>query len=162
VEPPRRRDILAKILCRAMMTTMSETAVTSEQRDRGGRFVIGGKPGPGRPPGARSKLGEEFLEHLRTSWSEHGAAALQRCAVEDPAAFCRIVAGLLPRDVSLTADIELNAAGLGQCESADDLARAMLDTMPLSEALQFCDEVRGSLLMVASERAEVIPAQPDR
>jgi hypothetical protein len=87
------------------MSDITESVTTDERRDRGGRFVIGGKPGPGRPPGARSKLGEAFLEDLRDAWNEHGVGALQRCAAEDPAAFCKIVAGLLPRDI----DINLTA-----------------------------------------------------
>jgi hypothetical protein len=88
------------------MSDITESTTTDERRDRGGRFVIGGKPGPGRPAGARSKLGQAFLEDLRDAWNEHGIGALQRCAAEDPAAFCKIVAGLLPRDI----DINLTAA----------------------------------------------------
>jgi hypothetical protein len=143
------------------MIDITETPTAEERRDRGGRFVIGGKAGPGRPPGARSKLGEAFLEDLRQAWNEHGAGALQICALEDPGAFCKIIAGLLPRDVSLTADIELNAAAR-PCDCADELASMMLEAMPLSEALQFCDEVRTSVLAVASQRTLVIPARSDR
>jgi hypothetical protein len=70
--------------------------------DRGGRFVNGGIPGPGRPKGARSKLGEAFLEDLRDAWLEHGASALARCAKEEPSQFCKIIASLMPRDVNLS------------------------------------------------------------
>jgi hypothetical protein len=87
------------------MSDVTDNATTDERRDRGGRFVIGGKPGPGRPPGARSKLGEAFLEDLRDAWNLHGIEALRRCATEDPSQFCRIIANLLPRDI----DINLTA-----------------------------------------------------
>jgi hypothetical protein len=97
-----------------MMATMSETAVASEQRDRGGRFVIGGKPGPGRPPGARSKLGEAFLEDLRDAWNEHGKEALRRCATEDPSQFCRIIANLLPRDIDINLAATVDAASFAE------------------------------------------------
>jgi len=91
------------------MSDIAETATTDERRDRGGRFVIGGKPGPGRPLGARSKLGEAFLEDLRDAWNEHGIEALRRCATEDPSQFCRIIANLLPRDIdiNLTGSIDV-------------------------------------------------------
>src|SRR4030088_445023 len=91
------------------MSDITETAATDERRDRGGRFVIGGKPGPGRPPGARSKLGEAFLEDLRDAWNEHGKEALRRCAMEDPSQFCRIISNLLPRDIdiNLTGSIDV-------------------------------------------------------
>jgi hypothetical protein len=42
-------------------------------------------------------LGEQFLEDLRSAWLTHGPEALEKCATEDPAAFCKIVASLLPK-----------------------------------------------------------------
>jgi hypothetical protein len=91
------------------MSDITETANADECRDRGGRFVIGGKPGPGRPAGARSKLGQAFLEDLRDAWNEHGKEALRRCATEEPSQFCRIISNLLPRDIdiNLTGSIDV-------------------------------------------------------
>jgi hypothetical protein len=89
---------------------MSEVEIISEpntiERDRGGRFVIGGKPGPGRPRGARSRLGEAFLEDLRDAWNEHGATALTACAINEPGTFCKIVASLLPRDINVNVAVD--------------------------------------------------------
>ena len=102
---------------------MSDVTVTDEQRDRGGRFVIGGKPGPGRPKGARSKLGEAFLEDLRTAWEEHGADALARCARDEPSQFCRIVAGLLPKDLNI------NLAHTVDPQNVADRFRAALEML---------------------------------
>jgi hypothetical protein len=85
---------------------MRETVDIAEQRDRGGRFVNGGKPGPGRPKGARSKLGEAFLEDLRDAWNEHGATALARCAQEEPGQFVRVVASLMPKDINLNVAVD--------------------------------------------------------
>jgi hypothetical protein len=75
--------------------------------DRGGRFVNGGKPGPGRPKGARSKLGEQFLEDLRASWLELGVEALRKCAKDDPSQYCRIVASLQPREVDVGVNVDV-------------------------------------------------------
>lgn len=93
---------------------MSETNDISE-RDRGGRFQTGHKAaGPGRPVGARSRLGTAFLEDLAETWHTHGASALRRCAVEDPSQFCRIVAGLLPRHVDLAIEHSVDVVGILQ------------------------------------------------
>jgi len=96
-----------------MIERMSETTPQIEQRaaerDQGGRFVIGGKPGPGRPVGSRSRLGEQFLLDLRDAWSQHGPTALARCAEEEPGQFCRIVASLLPKTIDVNATVGVNA-----------------------------------------------------
>jgi hypothetical protein len=81
---------------------MSETT-----NDRGGRFVNGGKPGPGRPVGSRSKLGEQFLLDLRDVWNRRGIEVLEKCCDEDPAALLRAISGLLPKsiDVNMSVDV---------------------------------------------------------
>jgi hypothetical protein len=94
-----------------MVASMTDTATTSVQgdhRDGRGRFLAGNSGNGGRPKGARSKLGEAFLEDLRDAWNEHGATALKRCAEEEPAAFCKIIAGLLPKTIDL--NLEINPA----------------------------------------------------
>jgi hypothetical protein len=87
-----------------MMTQITDTA---EQRDRGGRFVIGGKAGPGRPRGARSKLSELFLEDLRDAWQTHGKTALEKCAVEEPAQFLRTIASLIPKQAEVDVGVSV-------------------------------------------------------
>jgi hypothetical protein len=83
---------------------MSETEVNIERDQRNGRFVTG-NIGGGRPKGARSKLGELFLENLRDAWEEHGVEALRRCATESPDVFVKVISNLLPRDVNLNLEI---------------------------------------------------------
>jgi hypothetical protein len=85
---------------------MSEISDIAEQRDRGGRFVIGGKAGPGRPKGARSRLSEAFISDLHTVWEEAGITALRVCAAERPNEFCRLVALLMPRDLNLSIGLD--------------------------------------------------------
>jgi len=83
--------------------SMSDTEATPEKHR-----VIGvpWKPGQsgnpaGRPRGSRGKLSENFLTDLHDAWQQHGPNALARCAEQKPDAFCRIVADLLPRNVSV-------------------------------------------------------------
>ncbi len=56
----------------------------------------------GRPKGARNKLGEEFLTDLYESWQERGRDILSRVAKENPVAYLKTVAHLIPREMMLT------------------------------------------------------------
>jgi Family of unknown function (DUF5681) len=53
----------------------------------------------GRPKGARNRLGEEFLAELYNAFVANGRPAIVRVVEEDPAAFLRIIASLVPKEV---------------------------------------------------------------
>jgi hypothetical protein len=80
---------------------MSDSTENIERDQKSGRFLPGNSGFGGRPRGSRNKLGEAFLEDLRDSWIEQGPRALARCAEEDPAGYCRIVASLMPKDIDV-------------------------------------------------------------
>ncbi len=86
-----------------------QTELTREiARDaENGRFVTG-NIGGGRPKGSRNKLGEQFIQDLYSEWQESGVSALKRVAADDPTAFVKLVAGVLPRelDASLNVTVE--------------------------------------------------------
>jgi hypothetical protein len=69
------------------------TVVANEQ-DAHGRF----KPGNtlsklgGRPAGSRPKLSALFWDDLHAVWKTEGRRVMQQLAVDDPAAFAKIVA----------------------------------------------------------------------
>jgi hypothetical protein len=87
---------------------MSET--TQNDRDeRTGRFVAGNSGNGGRRRGARSKLGEAYLEDLRDAWNELGAQALRQCAEQEPGTFCKIIASLLPKTIDLNIAVDATA-----------------------------------------------------
>jgi hypothetical protein len=69
-----------------------------DARDRKGRFKTGGKPGPGRPPGCRNRLAEDFLADLCADWKQHGTEVIADVRKKYPAAYLRTVASLVPRD----------------------------------------------------------------
>ena len=54
----------------------------------------------GRSKGSRNKLKEAFLNDLCEAWEKHGVAAVEKVAKDDPAAFLRVVASLLPKGVT--------------------------------------------------------------
>src|SRR5919108_3885794 len=66
------------------------------------RFQPGGPAGPGRPKGARNKLGKRFLDDCLADWEEHGAAAIRIMRIEDPIKYCLMMASILPREVDVT------------------------------------------------------------
>lgn len=78
------------------------TAVASEGIDpKTGRFLPGNNLSKGRPKGARSKLGEQFLEALQQDFEQHGVAAIQQVRIERPQDYVKVIASLLPSNVNL-------------------------------------------------------------
>lgn len=60
------------------------------------------KPGnPGRPKGARAKLGEAFLEDLLHAWESQGPAVIQTVIEKRPQDFLKVVASLMPKDLNI-------------------------------------------------------------
>jgi hypothetical protein len=64
---------------------------------------MGHKGGPGRPRGARNKLGEEFLADVYADWAEHGASVIAEVRQKNPAAYLRVVASLIPQHLAIEA-----------------------------------------------------------
>jgi hypothetical protein len=87
---------------RAINGGMEQTAVAIEHRNAKGQFKVGHSGIGGRPKGARSKLGEQFLIDLAASWEKHGPQALERCAQEEPSQYLRVVASLMPKELDLS------------------------------------------------------------
>lgn len=54
----------------------------------------------GRPEGARSKLSKSFVERLFKDFEEHGAPTIVLARMEDPLGYLKIVASLLPRQIT--------------------------------------------------------------
>jgi len=106
---------------------MTDTTEVIERDQKNGRFLPGNSGFSGRPKGSRNKLGEAFLEDLRDSWNEHGPRALARCAEDDPAGYCRIVASLMPRDVDINVT---GAIDVGSFATRFRAAVALLDNEP--------------------------------
>jgi hypothetical protein len=63
------------------------------------------KPGnSGRPKGCRNKLGEAFVADLHEHWQKNGVAALDNCLEESAAAYCRVVAMVIPKELTIKTD----------------------------------------------------------
>jgi len=89
-----------------MNSTLPTMNSTSEGRDpSNGRFLSGNVGGPGRKVGSRNKLGEAFVADLHADWAQHGSAVIERVRKEDPAAYLRVIASLMPR--KMEADVSV-------------------------------------------------------
>ena len=55
----------------------------------------------GRPKGSRNKLAEDFVADAYQKWQQHGAGALDTMATSEPAKFCQMIAGLLPKEMHI-------------------------------------------------------------
>ena len=87
------------------MTVNTSWNKALEGRDANtGRFVSENNGG-GRPKGSRNKLTTEFIDDLYAKWQEHGPEMLERVIRDDPAAFMRTVAQILPKEI----DANVNA-----------------------------------------------------
>lgn len=65
----------------------------------------------GRPKGARARLGEHFAADILADWEKHGAAAIEATRTAAPSAYMRIIASILPKDLTVN---------LNPLEEADD------------------------------------------
>jgi hypothetical protein len=68
----------------------------------------------GRPKGSRNKLGEAFIEALHDDFLDNGAATIARVREEDPTAYVKVCASLLPKELKIERVDELNDEQLDQ------------------------------------------------
>lgn len=64
------------------------------------QFKPGGPGGPGRPKGARSRLGEAFLNAVLADFEANGVSAIKKVREEDPSTYMRVIAGILPKELT--------------------------------------------------------------
>ena len=66
-----------------------------------GRFLSGNNGGPGRPVGARNKLGTAFIEAMQEDFATHGKITIEKVRADRPHEYLKIVAALLPKELHL-------------------------------------------------------------
>ncbi len=71
------------------------------------RSGVSGNPA-GRPVGSRNKLTENFVTALSKDFAAHGVEAIQTARQDDPVAYLRLVASLMPKEVRLSKDNPLD------------------------------------------------------
>ncbi|WP_336980936.1 hypothetical protein [Altererythrobacter fulvus] len=93
------------------------------ERDGQGRFLSGNNGG-GRKKGSRNRLTETFLAAIEGDFAEHGADALEKLRTDDPAAYLRIIASLVPRGLILKREQEPDFSDMADEELAEMFGRA--------------------------------------
>ena len=79
------------------------------RKQRGRPFVKGQSGNPaGRPIGARNKVSALFMENVYDQWQKYGIEALKKAAQEEPMQFCKMMAGLVPKETNNTTDIQVS------------------------------------------------------
>ena len=74
----------------------AEAAAVANGRDAQGRFLTGNNGG-GRPKGSRNKLTDQFLRAIADDFTEHGAEAIAKVRMNDPAIYLKLIGSLVPR-----------------------------------------------------------------
>ena len=60
------------------------------------------QPGnPGKPKGAKHRLQEDFVKDVQAAWEEKGKEAITMMIADKPGDFVKMVASLMPKDVTL-------------------------------------------------------------
>ena len=80
---------------------MNDLPSINDGKTADGKFAVGNHFGQGRPLGSRNKLSEKFVEMLAADFAEHGEVAVQKVREDDPAAYLRVVASLVPKQLDI-------------------------------------------------------------
>ena len=93
----------------------------------------------GRKKGARNRLSNGFLEDVHSYWNKKtegvkgttkGMNLLDRAAEKDPMGFCKMVAGIIPRELHKENTVQVNfVEALKQINSGSEI----LDVTPIEE-----------------------------
>ncbi len=62
----------------------------------------------GKPYGTRDRLTTQFIQKLSADFHDHGVKAIQDVRKDDPTAYLRLVASLVPKEVRLSKENPLD------------------------------------------------------
>jgi hypothetical protein len=125
------------------MDKVTNKIQTSAPEDTGHKQDTRFKPGQsgnlaGRPKGARSRLGEKFIETLASDFEQHGEEVIERVRTRDPVQYVKVISNILPREVLVQAftHTKIDLASIEQAEGFLQAYRYARDRIgaPLIEA----------------------------
>jgi len=109
------------------MADSDNSGETREPKDTRFKPGVSGNPA-GKPKGARTKLGEAFIEALHESFQKRGAAAIEKVIDDKPEQYLKVIASLLPKDVNL--NITDDTSEMSDDELADRIQRLTAAVAP--------------------------------
>jgi hypothetical protein len=102
----------------------------------------------GRPKGSRNKLSEDFVAALYDDFQDHGSAAIAACRAEKPDVYVRVIANLLPKDMTI------------KVQQLDDLTDDQL-MRKLAVLTEMAKPLLARLPMIDGQAADVSPVGAD-
>jgi len=91
----------------------------------------------GRPRGSRNKLSDDFVAALYDDFQDHGSAAIAACRAQKPDVYVRVIASLLPKDVSIKVqqlDDLTDDQLMRKLAVLTEMARPLLAKLPVIDA----------------------------
>ncbi len=122
-----------------------------EKRDEQGRFIVP-PVSPGRPKGARNKLGEAFIQALHDSFNEHGPETIETVRTEKPDQYLKVIASLIPSEHRITINDQFS-------EMSDDELAQRVQALAATLAPFLPDGVGGAAEGTGGEASKAKPAE---
>jgi hypothetical protein len=119
-----------------------------------GRFAPGysGCPG-GSPEATRRAFNKRFLLDLAEDWQQHGREVFMRVRRESPAAYLKVCAMLVPREMKVEHSGGVKAMSDEQIEQAIEAIQAMIE----QRAGEAAKVIEGTAETVALPAPDVVP-----
>jgi hypothetical protein len=92
-------------------------------RDVNGRFLTGNSGG-GRPKGSRNRLTDTFLSAIADDFAANGSNAIEQLRNSDPFGYLRLIGALIPRQLILQREREIDFADMSIDEIEELIERA--------------------------------------
>jgi hypothetical protein len=84
---------------------MTDAADTTAKKPRGKPFPPGNNANPaGRPKGSRNKISQDYIHELAADFEKYGLEVIVRLREEDPRAYIKCVADLVPKEFDIKHD----------------------------------------------------------
>jgi hypothetical protein len=84
------------------------------------------KPGnPGKPKGTKDRLSRNFISALSDDFDRNGVSVIRRVRKNDPGLYLRIIASLVPKEMTISAAVEVSDAGAKLRELLDKERKAL-------------------------------------
>jgi Family of unknown function (DUF5681) len=126
---------------------MTEITKLQQRPDHLWKPGTSGNPA-GRPRGSRNKLAEDFVAALYDDFRDHGAAAIAACRAEKPDVYVRVIANLLPRDMTI------------KVQQLDDLTDDQL-MRKLAVLIEMAKPLLSKLSAIEGESKDITPVGVD-
>jgi len=112
---------------------------TTKPQQRPAHLWEPGKSGnpAGRPKGSRNRLSEDFVAALYNDFQDHGSAAIAACRAQKPDVYVRVIAGLLPKDMTIKVqqlDDLTDDQLMRKLAVLTEMARPLLAKLPVIDA----------------------------